>query len=91
MVHKDQIDQTHSWVYGNNITECVANGSTRSNFTVPAYDSAEQKALDTTLVTAMERAKAAEEAVLAHVFRCDVGSERYQEYGDKPDRMKLAL
>ncbi|MFC6964699.1 hypothetical protein [Halocatena marina] len=58
---------------------------------VPAYDSAEQKALDTTLVTAMERAKAAEEAVLAHVFRCDVGSERYQEYGDKPDRMKLAL
>lgn len=45
---------------------------------VPEYDSAEQAALDESLITAMERAEAADEATLAHVLRCEVGSLRYK-------------
>lgn len=45
---------------------------------VPEYDSTEQASLDESLVTAMERAEAADEAVLAHVLRCEVGSLRYK-------------
>lgn len=45
---------------------------------VPEYESAEQAALDEALVTAMERAEVAEEAVLAHVLRCEIGSMRYK-------------
>lgn len=44
----------------------------------PEYDSAEQAALDESLITAMERAEAANEVTLAHVLRCEVGSLRYK-------------
>ena len=46
---------------------------------VPEYDSAELAALDEALVTAMEQAHAAEEAMLAPLLRCEVGTLRYKD------------
>jgi hypothetical protein len=46
---------------------------------VPEYDTSEMAALDEALVEAMERAHAADEATLAHVLRCEVGTVRYKD------------
>jgi hypothetical protein len=46
---------------------------------VPEYDTAEMADLDEALVTAMERAVAAEEHILAHLLRCEVSSLRYKD------------
>ena len=45
---------------------------------VPEYDNAELAAVDEALVTAIERAVAADEAVLAHLLRCEIGPLRYK-------------
>jgi hypothetical protein len=45
---------------------------------VPEYNTSERAELDEALVTEMERAHAVEEATLAHLLRCEVGSFRYK-------------
>lgn len=45
---------------------------------VPEYETSELAAVDDALVTAMERAHAAEEATLAHLLRCEIGTFRYK-------------
>lgn len=46
---------------------------------LPEYDDSELAELDAALVAAMERAEAADEPVLAHVLRCELGSVRYKD------------